>query len=177
MIIVMSYVTDVPVASSTASVAGPSNPKSTRVLRKKGTTHKLVFLYFSFYPKEEEGWCVSSSVICGEEPPSCRQKEGNIVYGQSIRQRCVFLVWRRRFPVMMDGVWDGSISERFFFSALLINIYVKIQKMFYFSFVEIMFHIWNLCIISLPIMTINIDFVRLKLQFLPASSFVFNRKK
>lgn len=137
-------------------------------------THKLIFPYFSFYPREEEGWCVSSSVICGEEPPSCWQKEGNIIYGQSILQRCVLLVWRRRrrFPVMMDG----SISESFF-SALLINIYVKIQKMFYFSFVEIMFHIWNLCIISLPLMTMNIDFVRVKLQFLPASSFFFNRKK
>lgn len=46
MIIVMSYVTDVPVASSTASVAGPSNPKSTRVLRKKGTTYSFHFNVF-----------------------------------------------------------------------------------------------------------------------------------
>lgn len=44
MIIVMSYVTDVPVASSTASVAGPSNPKSTRVLRKKGTTYEIYMI-------------------------------------------------------------------------------------------------------------------------------------
>lgn len=44
MIIVMSYVTVVPVASSAASVAGPSNPKFTRVLRKKGTTYEMYII-------------------------------------------------------------------------------------------------------------------------------------
>lgn len=37
--------------------------------------------------------------------------------------------------------YDGWLHFRSLFFALLINIYVKIQKMFYFSFVEIMFHI------------------------------------
>lgn len=44
MIIVMSYVTVVPVASSAASVAGPSNPKFTRVLRKKGSTYEMYII-------------------------------------------------------------------------------------------------------------------------------------
>lgn len=44
MIIVMSYVTVVPVASSAASVAGPSNPKFIRVLRKKGTTYEMYII-------------------------------------------------------------------------------------------------------------------------------------
>lgn len=44
MIIVMSYVTVVPVASSAASVAGPPNPKFTRVLRKKGTTYEMYII-------------------------------------------------------------------------------------------------------------------------------------
>lgn len=102
--------------------------------------------------------CVLSSVIRREERRSCLQKEGNIIYDQSILQRCILLVWRWRFSILMDGVLNGSIWQRIFvFSSLLITLYVKIKKIFHFSSVDSMFNIFEIKFILMHYLLTNED--------------------
>lgn len=102
--------------------------------------------------------CVLSSVIRREERRFFLQKEGNFIYDQSILQRCILLVWRWRFSILMNGVLNGSIWQRIFvFSSLLITIYVKIKNIFHFSSVDSMFNIFEIKFILMHYLLTNED--------------------
>lgn len=135
----------------------------------------MIFLYFRLYPEEDEGRRVSSCVIRREEPRSCCQEKGNIIYScQSIQQRCILLVRRWWFPVLMDGV---SWMTPFPHSSLLINIYFKIENIFHLSVLIVCFIYFKLniflCIISLPIKMMIRDVNNPLISLLV----FFNRKK
>lgn len=126
-------------------------------------TFKLIFLHLRFYPKEEDlrndGVCYPPLYVEKNAVPASRKRvHCNIIYDQSILQRCILLVWRWRFSILMDGVLNGSIWQRIFvFSSLLITIYVKIKNIFHFSSVDSMFNIFEIKFILMHYLLTNED--------------------